>query len=307
MDEYGDPDRDGFLEYARRRDSGLANQGWKDSYDAIFHADGSNAPGPIALCEVQGYAFAARLKAAAMARALGRTEIALELEAAAEELRARFEQAFWCEEIGTYALALDGEKRQCQVRASNAGHALFSGIASPERAARVASGLLAPELFSGWGIRTLGKREARFNPMSYHNGSVWPHDNALIALGFARYGFKAAAGEILASISAAAMQQDLQRLPELFCGFDRRPNRAPTPYPVACAPQAWSAAAMFGLLAACLGLELSHERNEIQFHEPWMPELLEDLVIRGLRLGSSSADVRLHRHGSDVAMNVLAR
>jgi glycogen debranching enzyme len=307
MDEYGDPDRDGFLEYARRRDSGLANQGWKDSYDAIFHADGSNAPGPIALCEVQGYAFAARFKAAAMARALGRTEVALELEAAAEELRARFEQAFWCEEIGTYALALDGEKRQCQVRASNAGHALFSGIASPERAARVASGLLAPELFSGWGIRTLGKREARFNPMSYHNGSVWPHDNALIALGFARYGFKAAAGEILASISAAAMQQDLQRLPELFCGFDRRPNRAPTPYPVACAPQAWSAAAMFGLLAACLGLELSHERNEIQFHEPWMPELLEDLVIRGLRLGSSSADVRLHRHGSDVAMNVLAR
>ena len=192
IDMFGDRDGDGFVEYHRETESGLVNQGWKDSYDAIFHADGSMAAGPIALCEVQGYVFAAKCAVAGIAERLGRTGLAEKLRDEAEGLRVQFEQRFWCEEIGTYALALDGAKRPCRVRASNAGHALFTGIASPERARRVAASLMSPEGFSGWGIRTVAHGEARYNPMSYHNGSVWPHDNALCGIGFARYGLKAA-------------------------------------------------------------------------------------------------------------------
>ena len=191
IDMFGDRDGDGFVEYHRETESGLVNQGWKDSYDAIFHADGSMAAGPIALCEVQGYVFAAKCAVAGIAERLGRSGLAEKLRDEAEGLRVQFEQRFWCEEIGTYALALDGAKRPCRVRASNAGHALFTGIASPERARRVAASLMSPEGFSGWGIRTVAHGEARYNPMSYHNGSVWPHDNALCGIGFARYGLKA--------------------------------------------------------------------------------------------------------------------
>jgi glycogen debranching enzyme len=307
IDEYGDIDGDGFIEYARARESGLANQGWKDSHDAIFHADGKGAFGPIALCEVQAYVFAAKLQGALIAEKLGHADIASRLASEAEQLRVKFERAFWCEEIGTYALALDGDKRPCRVPASNAGHALFAGIAEPSRAARVAETLLAPDLFSGWGVRTLSIGQARYNPMSYHNGSVWPHDNALIAMGFAQYGLKAEASRVLSAMFDAGRHQELSRLPELFCGFNRRPNRAPTPYPVACAPQAWSAAATFGLLGACLGLRLAHEQDEIQFRDPIMPDFIDELVVRNLRLGESKADVRFHRYGSDVTVNVMSR
>jgi len=307
IDEFGDIDGDGFVEYARARQSGLANQGWKDSYDAVFHADGTDAAGPIALCEVQGYVFAAKLQAAAMARKLGFAEHASELAMQAERLRANFEASFWCDDIGTYALALDGDKRPCRVITSNAGHTLFAGIASPDRARQVATGLMGPDSFSGWGIRTLSYGQPRFNPMSYHNGSVWPHDNALIAMGLARYGFKAEASRVFAALSDAGRHQDLSRLPELFCGFNRRPHRAPTPYPVACAPQAWAAASVFGLLSSSLGLELAHEQDEIRFRHPVMPEFLNEVVIRNLRLGASRADVRFHRYEDDVTANVLAR
>lgn len=307
IDEYGDRDGDGFVEYARARASGLANQGWKDSHDAIFHADNADPVGPIALCEVQAYVYAAKLQASFMARRLGHPDLASALTDEAERLRCDFERAFWCEDLGTYALALDGEKRPCLVPASNAGHALFAGIAAPDRAARVAANLLTPDAFSGWGIRTLPAGQPRYNPMSYHNGSVWPHDNALIALGLGRYGLKAEASRVFSAIFEAGRHQDLSRLPELFCGFNRRPHRAPTPYPVACAPQAWSAATVFGLLGACLGLELHHEQDEIRFHEPVMPEFLDEVVIRNLRLGASRADVRLHRYGFDVTANVLSR
>jgi len=307
MDEYGDRDGDGFIEYARARESGLANQGWKDSHDAVFHADGSDAPGPIALCEVQAYAYAAKLEASYMARKIGHPGVAVALDCEAERLRDNFERAFWSDEIGTYALALDGDKRRCLVPASNAGHALFAGIATPERAWRVAASLLSPDAFSGWGVRTLPMGQPRYNPMSYHNGSVWPHDNALVAMGLARYGLKREASRVFAAIFEAGRHQDVSRLPELFCGFTRRPNRAPTPYPVACAPQAWSAASIFGLLGASLGLGLDHESNEMQFREPVLPDFLDEVVIRNLRLGSSRADVRLHRYGSDVTANVLAR
>jgi len=307
IDEHGDRDGDGFVEYYRETESGLANQGWKDSHDAIFHADGSGAEGPIALCEVQGYVYAAKRSIAAVAARLGNRELASKLGSEAEHLRYQFEKAFWCADLGTYALALDGAKQPCRIRSSNAGHALFTGIADPQRARRTADTLLSRESFSGWGIRTIAQGQARYNPMSYHNGSVWPHDNALIALGLARYGFKAEAARVFEGLFDAATHQESRRLPELFCGFMRRPHRRPTAYPVACSPQAWAAAAPFSLLAACLGLELAHDRNQIRFREPVMPDFLDEVVIRNLRLGASRVDVRLHRYGRDISANVLSR
>jgi glycogen debranching enzyme len=307
IDVDGDSDGDGFVEYFRETDSGLANQGWKDSYDSIFHADGSLAEGPIALCEVQGYVYAAKRSIAPVAARLGHSVLASKLGREAEELRERFETAFWCSDIGTYALALDGEKRPCRVRSSNAGHTLFTGIADLQRARRTADTLMSRSSFSGWGIRTIAQGEARYNPMSYHNGSVWPHDNALIGLGMARYGLKAEAARVFSGLFDATTHQESRRLPELFCGFMRRPNGAPTAYPVACSPQAWSAAASFGLLRGCLGLELAYDRNQIRFREPVMPDFLNELIIRNLRLGVSRVDVRLHRYGEDVTANVLSR
>jgi glycogen debranching enzyme len=242
-----------------------------------------------------------------MARAFGLAELAARLSLQAEQLRLNFDATFWCEDIGSYALALDGAKRPCRVLASNAGHTLFSGIAVPERAWKVAENLLGSDGFSGWGIRTLSLGQPRYNPMSYHNGSVWPHDNALIAMGFARYGLKAEAARVFTGVFNAARQQELRRLPELFCGFIRRVHRGPTPYPVACAPQAWAASAIFGLLSACLGLELMHEQNEIRLRDPVMPDFLDEIIIRNMRLGASYADVRLHRYGHDVTANVLSR
>jgi len=307
IDDYGDRDGDGFVEYLRETENGLANQGWKDSWDAIFHADGSLAEGPIALCEVQGYVFAAKRQLAGIAAQLGHRDLAIRLGVEAERLREAFEHAFWCPDLGTYALALDGQKKPCRVRASNAGHALFTGIADSARARRTAVTLLSRESFSGWGIRTVAQGEARYNPMSYHNGSVWPHDNALIALGLARYGLKTEAARVCEGLFGAAIHDHQRRLPELFCGFMRHPHRGPTAYPVACSPQAWAAAATFGLLAACLGLELVHDRNQIRFREPVMPDFLQEIRIQNLRLGSSRVDVRLHRYGPDVTANVLSR
>lgn len=306
-DECGDRDGDGFVEYIREKETGLANQGWKDSQDSIFHADGSDAIGPIALCEVQGYVYAAKLAASDMARALKHGQRATDLLDEAAALKLRFHQAFWCEDIGTYALALDGTKARCRVRSSNAGHTLFTGIADASVAPRVAASLTGAEGFSGWGIRTIAQGEARYNPMSYHNGSVWPHDNALCVLGFARYGLKAEALKVFTGMFEAAAYQELRRLPELFCGFVRRRRRGPTAYPVACSPQAWASATPFALLSACLGLTLDHARDEISFVDPRMPAFLDELVLRGLRLGNSTADIRLRRDGDDTTVSVLRR
>ncbi len=306
-DGYGDRDRDGFVEYFRETASGLANQGWKDSQDSIFHADGTDATGPIALCEVQGYLYAAKRGASRMAGALGHLSLAEDLLDEAAALKTRFHQAFWCEDIGTYAIALDGAKKPCRVRSSNAGHTLFTGIADEDHAQRIADALMSPAAFSGWGIRTIPQGQPRYNPMSYHNGSIWPHDNALIVLGFGRYGLRAEAARVFTGMFDAAAYQELRRLPELFCGFTRRPRRGPTAYPVACAPQAWASAAPFALLSACLGLHLDHARNEIGFIDPILPYFLDGLVIRGLRLGDSAADIRLSRDGDDVTVSVLTR
>lgn len=291
----GDLDGDGFLEYRTVSEHGLENQGWKDSNDSVFHANGTLASGPIALCEVQGYAFAARVAIARLARLRGERELAREQERRAAALRRRFEEAFWDERLGSYALALDGDKRPCLVETSNPGHGLFTGIVRPSRAASVAQSMLHADLFSGWGIRTLAETAPRFNPMSYHNGSVWPHDNALIARGLSAYGFRSEAMRILHAQFDAARHMDLRRMPELFCGFERREGQGPTQYPVACLPQSWAAAAVFMLLDACLGLRVDAATRTIHFAQPALPPFLDDLTITGLEVGEARADVRLQR------------
>jgi glycogen debranching enzyme len=307
IDRFGDADGDGFVEYGRRAKEGLVQQGWKDSNDSVFHHDGSPAVGPIALCEVQGYVYAAKRGAARLAAELGRTERAEALGRQALELQARFDRAFWCEELGTYALALDGEKRACRVRSSNAGHCLFTGIALPERAHRLASTLLSEDSFSGWGVRTLARGEQRYNPMAYHNGSIWPHDNALIAQGFARYGMKAYAARILQGLFDASLFVELHRLPELFCGFPRRAGEGPTLYPVACSPQAWAAAAPFLLLKSVLGMFIEAHERRVRFAYPILPPFLDEVTLENLRVGEATVDLELHRYPDDVGINVVQR
>jgi len=308
IDHYGDIDGDGFVEYTRRSKLGLVHQGWKDSHDAVFHADGTSAEGPIALCEVQGYVYAAKMAAAGLAELFGDDARARDLSKQAKTLLQRFEESFWCDELSTYALALDGRKRPCRVRTSNAGHCLFAGIASAEHARRIAATLTHETSFSGWGIRTVATSEARYNPMSYHNGSVWPHDNSLIAAGFARYDLKESAAIVLAGLLDASLFFDLHRLPELFCGFPRRPGEAPTLYPVACAPQSWASAAVFLLLEACLGLSVSASERRLTFSKPVLPRFLQQVTIRGLKVADGRADLLLTRHDAgDVGVNVLRR
>jgi glycogen debranching enzyme len=295
IDDLGDCDGDGFVEYYRATEQGLANQGWKDSYDAVFHVDGSLAEGPIALAEVQGYVYAAKHLAAECARRIGRLDQAGALDAQAARLQEQFEAAFWLPDLETYALALDGAKAPCAVRTSNAGQLLFTGIVRRDRAIKVTEGLLRPQFFSGWGIRTVSSRERRYNPMSYHNGSIWPHDNALIALGLARYELKSAVAQVFTAMFEAAAYMDLRRLPELFCGFQRRRGRGPTLYPVACSPQAWASGAPFLMLQASLGLEFDVARNEIRLRNPRLPPFLEEVTLSNLRLGDSSADLAVQR------------
>jgi glycogen debranching enzyme len=307
IDEYGDADGDGFVEYSAHGNRGLIQQGWKDSNDSVFHADGSLAEPPIALCEVQGYVYAAKMAAAYLGRALGDEAKSAELEKQAALLQEKFDEAFWCEDLGIYALALDGNKRPCRVRASNAGHCLFTGIASREHAHRTAQTLLDAGLFSGWGIRTVASGEARYNPLSYHNGSVWPHDNALIARGLARYGFKNLAGKLLLALMDVSSNLELHRLPELFCGLERRTGEGPTLYPVACSPQAWAAAAPFLLVQSCLGLNVYGAEGRVTFERPCLPEGIPQLSIRGLRVGNASVDLFFERQADTVRIQVLEK
>jgi glycogen debranching enzyme len=287
------------------------HQGWKDSQDSVFHDDGEHASSPIALCEVQGYVFAARKAAARIARALGDGARAELEERRAEELRVKFESAFWCDDLGTYGIALDGKKRLCRVRSSNAGHCLWTGIASKERAARVAETLIDPHSFSGWGVRTIAKGTARYNPMSYHNGSIWPHDNAIVAAGLARYGHKREALAIFAAMLDATRHFELQRLPELFCGFARsaRSNgQGPTLYPVACSPQAWASGAVYMLLQSVLGLSVDAVNKRVVLAYPHLPPLVRELSIDGLRVGGNACvDVTFHRYPVGVGVDVRNR
>ena len=307
IDTFGDVDRDGFVEYQRKNAEGLVNQGWKDSHDAIFHEDGQMAEGPIALCEVQAYVYGAKRHAAILATALDHSVAAATLSLQADRLREQFEAEFWCDDLSIYALALDGAKRPCRVVSSNAGHALLTGIADPARARRVADTLLNTECFSGWGIRTVARSAARYNPVSYHNGSVWPHDNAVIALGLARYGLKPGVLRVFKGLFEAASYMDLRRLPELFCGFAWRQLTAPTLYPVACSPQAWASVTAFALIQASLGLSFDHGGDEIQLDHPVLPDFLDELTLRGLQARQGVADIILRRHGTDVSVNITRR
>ena len=299
IDKYGDRDGDGFVEYSRNSPRGLVQQGWKDSNDSVFHADGHIAEPPIALCEVQGYVYAAKKAAAVLAKLLRKDEQAKVLSDAASKLKTKFAEQFWCDELGTYALALDGRKNPCRVRTSNPGHCLFTLIAAQDHAEKIAERVLLPESFSGWGIRTVNVGEARYNPISYHNGSIWPHDNALCAAGLAYYGFKEQALQILVSLLDASSFMDLNRMPELFCGLERRSGEGPVLYPVACSPQAWAAGAVFLLLEACLGVSVNPQMRTITLHQPKLPPEIPDIKITELGVGDACVSLAIGRSAAD--------
>jgi glycogen debranching enzyme len=305
--DYGDYDHDGFIEYKRQAENGLVQQGWKDSEDSVFHADGTLARGPIALCEVQSYVYGAYRSAGLMAAALDKPDRSTQLMQQAEELKAKFDSAFWCEDLCTYAMALDGERKACRIRTSNAGQCLYTGIVRPDRARALARTLFGMESYSGWGIRTVAENEVRYNPMSYHNGSVWPHDNALIAAGLTRYNMPEKALQILGGLFEAGTHFDLDRMPELFCGFRQNPGEGPVLYPVACSPQAWSAASVFLLFQACLGLEISGTEQTIYFTRPQLPVSLGELRIHNLEVAGSTVDLLLVRQEHNIGINVLRR
>jgi glycogen debranching enzyme len=307
IERYGDRDGDGFVEYARQTEQGLAQQGWKDSGDSVFHSDGKLAVGPIALCEVQGYVYAAKRGIADVAAILGHTELAERLRAQASELRRSFHSMFWSDELGMYALALDGEKKPCRVRSSNAGQCLFSGIATDAQYRSVSEALMSPAFFSGWGIRTLVTGERRYNPMAYHNGSVWPHDNALIALGALQRPEKELALRVMSGLLDLSAGVIFARLPELICGFGRRPGKGPTLYPVACSPQAWAAGAVFMVLQACLGIEVRALESRLYLHYSALPEKVEQVRIRNLRIGKADVDLSFERYQQTVSVNILRR
>lgn len=302
---YGDIDGDGFIEYERKEDSGLYNQGWKDSHDSIFYSTGELAELPIALCEVQGYVYDALQNASYIAKVLGMEEKARELSKKATELKENFTSKFWWAENSIFYLALSANKKPCKVISSNAGHCLFSGIAYPDQARKIATYMLSKEMFSGWGIRTISSSEIRYNPMSYHNGSIWPHDNALIAYGFSRYGLKDAVNKVAGGMFDASLFMENQRMPELFCGFTRRKGEAPTSYPVACSPHSWSVATVFMLIQAFLGMHVNEHENVIRFYKPVLPDFLNFLTIQHLRFGKLKLDIKFTRTENGVSIALL--
>jgi glycogen debranching enzyme len=306
IDNYGDIDHDGFVEYKTKSSKGLTNQGWKDSFDSIFYEEGELCAEPIALCEVQGYVYDAKISASYVARVLGHNDASVRLQQEANDLKENFNRHFWSESKQTYMLALDGKKRPCNVISSNAGHCLFSGIATPERAHLTAKTLLSENMFSGWGIRTIAISEARYNPMSYHNGSIWPHDNAIIAYGLSRYNMMEDVSKVMKAVFDTAIHADDYRLPELFCGFDRVSGQGPTSYPVACAPQAWSVGAIFMLIQSCLGMKIKAAENTIVFNHPVLPAFLKEITISNLRLNNKQVILQIRRTKEGIAVNLLS-
>ena len=307
IDVYGDKDRDGFVEYERKAIGGLSQQGWKDSEDSVFHRDGILAEPPIALCEVQAYVYEAKTQMAYLSGVMEDKDRQRGLLKAAERLKKQFVRAFWSPSEKILALALDSQKRPCLVRTSNAGQCLFSGILPSSIARVIRRQMLDKTFFSGWGIRTVAANETRFNPMSYHNGSVWPHDNALIAYGLDRYGYKEEAVRVMTGFFDASLFTALHRLPELFCGFSRRSSEGPTLYPVACNPQAWASAAVFMFLQACLGVRIDAVGQKIYFCRPTLPAYLQEVRIRNLAVGKAMVDINLEYHAQDVGIKVIRR
>ena len=307
IDRYGDRDGDGFVEYERRSGRGLLNQGWKDSSDAIRDRNGNEAVPPIALAEVQGYVYDAKRRMSRLAAIRGETELAARLDAQADQLATRFEQAFWMEDRRYYAMALDHEKRQADAIGSNAGQCLWSGIVSPDRARDVVDRILRPSMFSGWGVRTFGADQPGYNPIGYHTGTVWPHDTSLIAAGFKRYGFDDASNRLVGQMMEAAQGFPDFRLPELFCGFDRTDAHTPVPYPVACSPQAWAAGSSFLFLETMLGLRAHADRHELELLHPHLPDWLGKVTLTDLRIGDSAVDLLFHRWRGTTSAEVLRK
>jgi glycogen debranching enzyme len=304
IDRYGDRDGDGFQEYQTRSSAGYENMGWKDSGDSIVYANGSLVKGPKALCELQGYVYDAWLRMAEIFQALDKPDRARELRAKAAKLFKQFNEAFWDEELGFYAFALDGDKKKVLSVASNAGHCLWSGIVPPERAARVVKRLLAPDMWSGWGIRTLSSENPAFNPYNYQTGSVWPHDNAIIALGFKRYGFGVEAARIARDISEAASHFLSNQLPELYTTIERDEDSFPVQYLGANVPQAWAAGSVFALLQAILGFVPDAPRGKL-YVDPSLPAWLPDLTVLDLRVGGHRFDIRFWREGAETQFEIL--
>jgi len=304
IDRYGDRDGDGFQEYETRSSRGYENMGWKDAGDAIVYPDGSQVRQPKALCELQGYVFDAWLRSAEVFEAFGESDRAKTLRVKAMKLQKAFEDHFWCEDVGFYALTLDDEKQPVPTIASNAGHLLWSGIASREHAAKVVKRLMEPDMWSGWGIRTLSAQNGAYNPFSYQRGSVWPHDNGIIAMGFKRYGFADEAARIARDISEAGSYFGSYRLPELYAGTERQPGTFPTQYLGANVPQAWAAGAVFHLMQAILGIHADAPRNKLFVH-PTLPRWLPDVTVQGLSVGKSRVDLRFWREGDQIRWTVL--
>ena len=305
--KYGDVDGDGFVEYVgSATGKGLANQGWKDSSDGVPFPDGSMPEPPIALVEVQGYVYDGLLRMASLFRAFGRHKQADEFRSHATGLREQILQHFWIEELGTFALALDGKKKPLKTVTSNAGHLLWSGVPEPWQAERMAAQLMSPDMFCGWGIRTLSGAHPVFNPMSYHNGSVWPHDNALIVMGLAKYGLASAALPVLRGLQEAASFDDFQRLPELFCGISQTAGMHPVWYPVSCSPQAWAAGAFFMMLQAVLGLQPDASGGVLHIKNPVLPTFLDEVTISKLAIGQARVALRFERHGDRTLANLLS-
>jgi glycogen debranching enzyme len=302
---YGDPDGDGLVEYQRSSPRGLANQGWKDSHDSVVHVDGKLAEGPIALAEVQAYVYLAKLRLAEVYEALGDGERAATLRSEAASVKAAFNQRFWVESEQYFAMALDGDKRPVATITSNPAHGLYCGVIEPEKAAPLARRLLAPDMFSGWGVRTLSKSAVAYNPMSYHNGSIWPHDNAIIGAGLKRYGFAKATNRLATAMFEMAVTVDDMRLPELFCGFTRRSPNRPVAYPVACSPQAWAAGAPFLLLQAMLGISADAPANVLNVNKPQLPGWLNSVELHDLRVGRSTISIVFQRHGETTGFSLL--
>jgi glycogen debranching enzyme len=307
IDRSGDRDGDGFVEYERRTDQGLLNQGWKDSSDAIRDRHGREVHPPIALAEVQGYVFDAKRRMAGLARVRGEQALAERLEQDAEQLRERFEAAFWVEDQGYYAMALDRDKRPADAIASNAGHCLWSGIVAPARARKVATRLMSPSMFSGWGVRTYAADQPGYNPLGYHTGTVWPHDTSLIADGLKRYGFDEESNRLVGDMLEAAQRFPAFRLPELFCGFAREDNPDPVPYPVACSPQAWAAGAPFLFLKTMLGLRAHADRNELELWHPHLPAWVNKVTLRNLQVGEGAVDLLFHSWRGTTSAEVLRK
>jgi len=301
----GDLDGDGFLEYARTSDKGLVNQGWKDSGDGVPFPDGTLPEGPIALVEVQGYVYDAKIRMAELFEVLGRPDRALALRSEAARLRQAITDAFWQEDLGTFALALDGRKQPIRTIASNAGHLLWSRVTTPEQTRRVAGHLLGPGLFSGWGIRTLSAEHPAFNPMSYHNGSVWPHDNALAVLGLSLYGRAREALPVMRALHEASGRADFNRLPELFCGMIRQRGVRPVRYPVSCSPQAWASGAFFMLLQGLLGILPEAPARVLHVRNPVLPDFLDELTVSRLVVGNARVSLQFRRHGDRTLAHLL--